>query len=103
MNRKTLTTFAAAVAASLMFPSFSEAETVNTTADLLNNKTAVAYVFSPSMLETMYRLGVQEDKKFGLQSNCRSQYHVKPISAVVLKPIEFPEGKQIGRASCRDR
>jgi hypothetical protein len=94
MNRKTLTTFAAAVAASLMFPGFSEAETVNTTADLLNNKTAVAYVFSPSMLETMYRLGVQEDKKFGLQSNCRSQYHVKPISAVVLKPIEFPEGKQ---------
>jgi hypothetical protein len=94
MNRKTSMTFAAAFAASLMFPSSSEAETVNTTADLLSNKTAVAYVFSRSMLETMYRLGVEEDKKFGLQADCKLQYHVKPIAAVVLKPMEFPEGKQ---------
>lgn len=94
MNRKTVMTFAAAFAASLMLPGFSQAETVNTTAELLNNKTAVAYVFSRSMLETMYRLGVEEDKKFGLQSECRSQYRVRPYSAVVLKPIEYPEGKR---------
>ena len=94
MKGKTLTMFAAAFAASLMLPGISEAETVNSTAELLNNKTAVAYVFSRSMLETMYRLGVGEDKKFGLQADCKSQYQVKPFSAVVMKPIEFPEGKQ---------
>lgn len=94
MNRKTLMTFSAALAASLILSGLSQAETVNTTVELRNNKPAVAYVFSRSMLETMYRLGVEEDKKFGLQSECKSQYRVKPFSAVVLKPIEFPEGKQ---------
>ncbi|MEI7432206.1 MAG: hypothetical protein WCL27_17305 [Betaproteobacteria bacterium] len=93
MSRKTLTAFAVALA-SLIFSGISNAETVNTTADLLNNKAAVAYVFSRSMLETMYRLGVEEDKKFGLQADCKSQYQTKPFTAVVLKAIEFPEGKQ---------
>lgn len=77
----------------MILPGISCAETVNTTAELLNSKTAVAYVFSRPMLETMYRLGVAEDRKFGLPE-CKSQYRVKPFSAAVLKPIEFLEGKQ---------
>lgn len=94
MSKRSLMAFVAAFAASLMFPSMSKAETVNTTADLLNNKMAIAYVFSRPMLETMYQLGIEEDKKFDLQVDCKSQYQVRPFSAVVMKPMEFPEGKQ---------
>ena len=94
MNAKTFVATAIAIAGSLLPHSFARADTVNTTAELLNNKVAVAYVFSRSLLEAMYRLGIEEDKKFGLQSDCKSQYQVKPFSSIVLKPIEFPEGKQ---------
>ena len=93
MNLKTIMTWATAIVTSFALSGFSQAETVNTTSDLLNNKIALAYVFSRPMLETMYRLGVEEDKKFSLQSDCKSQYQVKPFSAIVLKPIDFPEGK----------
>lgn len=93
MNGRTLMVAVAALGVMLTGISKAETVTVNTTADLLNNKTAVAYVFSRPMLETMYRLGVDEDKKFNLQADCKSQYQVKPFSAVVMKPIEFPEGK----------
>lgn len=85
--------FVAAFAAFVMTTGMSQAETINTTAELNTSKTAITYVFSRPMLETMYRFGVAEDKKFGLQPDCTSQYLVKPFSAVVLKPMEFPEGK----------
>lgn len=94
MNRMAQMTLSIATAALVMLSGASYAETVNTTAELLSNKTVIAYVFSRPMLETMYRLGVEEDKKFGLQPDCKSQYQVKPFTAVVLKPMEFSEGKQ---------
>jgi hypothetical protein len=46
------------------------------------------------MQETMYRLGVEQDKKLGLQADCKSQYNIKPVGLVVLSPIDFPEDKQ---------
>lgn len=58
-----------------------------------DNQAAVAYVRSKPMLETMYRLGVAEDRKLGLQSSCKSQYQVRPTATLVLSPIEFAEGK----------
>lgn len=93
MNRR-LFVISVVLAVPFIFSNSSQAETVNTTADLQNNKTALAYIYSTPMLESMYRLGVEEDRKFGLHQDCKSKYLTRPVSAVVLKPIEFPEGKQ---------
>ena len=93
MNRKLLV-ISVVLAVSFIFSDSSQAETVNTTADLQNNKTALAYIDSLQMLESMYRLGIEEDRKFGLHQDCKSKYLIRPVSAVVLKPIEFSEGKQ---------
>jgi hypothetical protein len=46
------------------------------------------------MLEAMHRLGIEEDKKFGLQSECTSQYKTIALNVWLLQPMEFPEGKQ---------
>jgi hypothetical protein len=94
MSRTRVMVLVAAFAASLMLAGMTKAETVKTTAELLNNKTTNAYIFSPPMSEVMYRLGVEEERKFALQSDCLSPCHVIPFTALVLKPIEFPEGKQ---------
>lgn len=73
----------------------AKAETiVNSTAELLKNKTAMQYVFSRQAMLVMYQLGVEDDKKFNLQTDCKSKYQVKPVGAVVLKPITFPDGGQ---------
>lgn len=45
------------------------------------------------MQELLYRLGREQDRKFGLQSECTSQYHVEPYSLAVLQPIVFPDEK----------
>lgn len=70
------------------------AETINSTAELYHSNTAITYVFARPMLEAMYRLGIHEDKKFGLQQECKTKYLIKPMAAIVIKPIEFAEGKQ---------
>lgn len=70
------------------------AETVNTTADLHSHAKTSAYLFSPPMLETMYRLGLAQDRKFGLQAGCISQARVKPVESLVLAPIDFPDDRQ---------
>jgi len=72
----------------------AHAETVNTIADLPNNKRTVAYMYARPMQEWLYRLGVEQDKKFGLQQECKSQYRVEPYSVSVLQPIDFPDDKQ---------
>jgi len=70
------------------------AETVNSNADLANSKKTVAYIYSRPMVDALYRLAIEQDKKFGLQQNCKSQYGVEPYSIVVLQPIDFPDNKQ---------
>jgi hypothetical protein len=67
---------------------------VNTTADLPSHGKIAAYMFSAPLLETMYRLGLAQDRKFGLQSGCTSQYQVKPVGSLVLAPIDFPDARQ---------
>lgn len=93
LNRK-LFVISVVLAVSFIFSDSSQAETVNTTADLQNNKTALAYIYSIPLLESMYQLGIEEDRKFGLHQDCKSKYLIRPVSTVVLKPIEFSEGKQ---------
>lgn len=72
----------------------SNAEVVNTIADLANNKKTVAYIYSRPMVEAMYKLAVEQDRKFGLQLDCKSEYKVEPFSISVLSPIDFPDDKQ---------
>ena len=83
MKRKLFAIIMSAVAVLCMFSGFSLAETVNTSADLLKNKKTEAYLYSRPMFQTAYRLGVEHDKTFGLQSNCLLQYKVKPFSMIV--------------------
>lgn len=73
---------------------YAYAETVNTSADLPSNKRTVSYMYARTMQESLYRLGVQQDKKFGLQQECKSQYRVEPYSVSILQPIDFPDDKQ---------
>jgi hypothetical protein len=77
-----------------LFAGPSQAETVNTVNDLPNNKRTAAYLYSRPMLESMGRLGVEQDKRLGLQADCKSQYLVKPLRSIVLAPIDFPDDKQ---------
>lgn len=93
MNGKIPKLLSVALAFSTLLSGLCQAATVSTSTELLNSKPAFAYVFSTLNLEAMYRLGVEEDKKFGLQPECKTQYHVKAMAAIVLKPIDFPEGK----------
>ncbi|MBV8047935.1 MAG: hypothetical protein JO171_12310 [Paludibacterium sp.] len=94
MIKKNLAVLAAVFVATFMLARVAQADTViNTAADLHNNKPALDYVFSPPLAEEMFRFGVEQDKKFGLKPDCKSQYQVKPFSIVVLKPISFEAGK----------
>lgn len=86
--------FASAAGALLALSTVSHAETVNTTADLPNNKKTAAYIYSRPIVEAMYRLGVAQDRKFGLQADCKSEYRVEPFSIAVLSQIDFPDDKQ---------
>lgn len=93
MNNK-LRMILIAAAASFIFSSSAHAEIVNKTADLQNNRRTTSYVFSRPMLEIMYRLGVEQDRKFGLQTDCKMQYQIKPSGLIVLSPIDFPDEQQ---------
>ena len=55
------------MAAAFMFVGLLHAETVNTNADLPSSKKTATYLHSRPMFEAMYRLGVEQDRKFGLQ------------------------------------
>lgn len=82
------------VGALLVFSLPAYAETVNTTADLDKSSKTVAYIYSYPMLESMYRLAVEQDRKFGLQQGCNTRYNVLPYGVTVLQPIEFPDDKK---------
>lgn len=83
----------AAAAASFLLSGSPCAETVNETADLLNNRKTAAYIHSEPMFKIMHRLGIEQDKKYGLQQDCKTPYQVKPFSTSVFVPIEFPDDK----------
>ena len=88
---------ARAIAAGVLLASAfvtANAETVNSISDLSNNKRIEAYIYGRPMQEWLYRLGIEQDKKFGLMQECKSQYRVEPYSISVLEPIDFPDDKQ---------
>lgn len=72
----------------------AHAETVSTVNDLPNNKRTVGYMYARTMQESLYRLGVEQDRKFGIQQECKTQYRVEPYSVSILQPIDFPDDKQ---------
>lgn len=75
------------------FVPFSD-EIVNTSADLRNNKRTFAYLSSSTSLATLYRLGVEQDRKL-VQLDCEPQYEIKTSTMIgyVLDPIVFPKDK----------
>lgn len=78
----------------LFFSHFSYAETVNSFADLNYNPRTLSFLRSRPVIEAVYRLGIEQDKKFGLVPGCKSDYSVKPINIFVVSPIDFPDDKQ---------
>jgi hypothetical protein len=78
----------------LMFANFSGAETVNSFADLNNNPKSLSFLRSRPIIETAYRFGIEQDKKYGLVPGCKSDYKVTPLHLFVYSPIEFPDDKQ---------
>ncbi len=93
MSKTPLASAFALLTALALLPAMSNAEVISTTPELASNKKTAAYIYSRPMVEAMYKLGVEQDKKFGLQPDCRSEYRVEPVSISVLAPIDFPEGK----------
>lgn len=88
---------ARAIAAGILLASLhtlGNAETVNTIADLSNNTRIEAYIYASPMREWLNRLGAEQDKKFGLQQECKFPYQVEPHSISILQPIDFPNDKQ---------
>lgn len=83
-----------AIKSILVLSAASHAETVNTIADLANNKKTSAYIYTQPMQDILYRAAVEQDKKFGLQQDCKSQYKVDPYSIAILQPIDFQDDKQ---------
>jgi hypothetical protein len=81
------------VVAAVMCVNLAQAETAKTAADLQSNKRLAAYLWSRPMQEIFFRLGVEQDRKFGLQVDCKSQFELKPINVVILSPVELPDDK----------
>jgi hypothetical protein len=79
----------------LVFLSFTAtAEKFTSSTELISSAKAKAYVTSPSMMQIYYQLGIAQDKKFGIQTDCKTNYDVQPLFPVVISPIDFPEDKQ---------
>lgn len=80
-------------AAVVSLPGYADT-TIGSTAELVKSEKAMQYVFSERAMLVMYQLGVEEDKKFNLQTDCKSKYQVRPVGAVLLKPMTLPDGAQ---------
>ncbi|MCW3481985.1 hypothetical protein OL229_20885 [Neisseriaceae bacterium JH1-16] len=73
--------------------SLSLAETVSIGSELKNNKRTADYISSRPMMESLYRIGLMQDKKFGLQTACKEQFMVQPVSTIILSEIDYPDDK----------
>ena len=43
--------------------------------------------------DRLVKLGIEDDRKLGLQTSCQSEYRIAPLSLQVVSPAEFTEGK----------
>ncbi|HEY8084902.1 MAG TPA: hypothetical protein VIE69_04795 [Methylophilaceae bacterium] len=78
-----------------IFTAQSYAETVNATGELANNSKTMSYITgSQTSFNAVRQLGIAQDHKLGLQLDCKTEYKVKPVSAAVLAPINFPDSQQ---------
>lgn len=94
MNMKRCMLSAIMSAASSLVSLSCYSETVRTAADFQSNKKTLAYLNSPPVLATLYRLGMDQEKKFGVQSDCASPLLLKPSSVSVVSTIDFPDDQQ---------
>lgn len=94
MRKLSLLFSAVVVAISLLSAGQAFAVTLNSNADVDKNKKMVEYFYSHRMFEVMYRLGVEQDRKLGLQPDCKSRHYVHPMGLVVVSPIDFPENRR---------
>lgn len=95
MHTMTRIMLAAAVSSVAVFATSVRADTtISSTAELVKSEKALQYVFSQRAMVVMYQLGVEQDKKFNLQPDCKMKYQVRPLGAVLLKPVTFPDGGQ---------
>lgn len=46
------------------------ADTINVGADVQKNPKTIAYLNSRNVLEVLFRLGLEQDRKFGLATQC---------------------------------
>lgn len=77
-----------------VFTASSYAERVNSGEDFRYARRIETYINSQPMFEILYRMAVEQDKKFGLQPNCKSLYKVKPLGTIILSSIVFPDDNQ---------
>lgn len=82
-----------ATVVTFMLVGHSYAETASSAADLQASNRIAAYIESRPMQEVLFRLGVEQDRKFGIQVECKS-HEVKPLAIVILSPIDLPDDKQ---------
>ncbi|WP_191156198.1 hypothetical protein [Pelovirga terrestris] len=76
-----------------VFTAGSFAERVNPGEDFRYARRTEAYINAQPMFEILYRMALEQDKKFGLQPHCNSQYQVKPLGTIILSPINFPDDR----------
>jgi hypothetical protein len=67
------------------------AEIVNSTKDLKQGTRIFSYLVSQDQMRELYNVGVGWDRRLGSQLDCKSQYHVKTISLIVVAPINLSE------------
>lgn len=80
--------------AALLLVSSAQAETAASATELRTSKRLATYVNSRPMHEVLFRLGVEQDRKFGIQVDCKSQFEIKPLSIVILSPLDLPDDRQ---------
>lgn len=82
------------VVLSLLFAEQAFAVLFNNGEDILKSEKMGKYFNSFTMFDFMYRLGIEQDRKLGLQKDCTSRYFVRPEGLSVVSPIDFPEDRQ---------
>jgi hypothetical protein len=92
MKQVSLWIAATAMAIMLAISGDAAAEIANNNEDSEYSQQTVDYVFSASMMQTLGQLGVEQDRWFGLQLDCKAPYKIMPIKLVVLTPLDIVKG-----------
>ncbi|NTU50467.1 MAG: hypothetical protein HGA87_06295 [Desulfobulbaceae bacterium] len=77
---------------SLLMVSVASAETIRSSPDIPPSPKFQAYIESILTSDIIRQIGLQQDKKFGLHQNVKSEPVVQPIGLSIVNPIDFPDG-----------